>query len=133
MIKNTEEARAEWAKALNSGEFKQSKDRLCSFTGYCCLGVACEIFRRIEGDHLLPKTDCGLHCQYGVYGDRSTDWLPLIVKRWLGLFNNIGSFKDGSLMQMNDEGKSFAEIAKIIANPPEGLLAKMGASEDSGT
>src|SRR5437899_9420914 len=33
-----------WAKALRSGEYKQSKGMLNNREGYCCLGVACKIF-----------------------------------------------------------------------------------------
>lgn len=33
-----------WVKALRSGKYKQGQDALQSEKGYCCLGVACEIF-----------------------------------------------------------------------------------------
>lgn len=43
--------RDEWVAALRSGEFKQATGRLRrSDTGYCCLGVLCEIYRRKTGN-----------------------------------------------------------------------------------
>jgi hypothetical protein len=33
-----------WVKALRSGKYKQTKYNLQDKTGYCCLGVACDIF-----------------------------------------------------------------------------------------
>lgn len=35
--------------ALNSEEFKQTKRALRTDDGFCCLGVACEIYRRTTG------------------------------------------------------------------------------------
>lgn len=38
------EAVQEWIDALRSGEYKQSRNRLQDANGYCCMGVACELF-----------------------------------------------------------------------------------------
>lgn len=121
-VMSAAEARAAWIDGLENGEYPQGTDRLCSPAGYCCLGVACELFRKHEGESSLPKDDRGDYCIYGSRDDRSADALPFVVKRWLGLFNNIGSFDGGSLLKLNDDGTSFQEIAKVIASEPKGLL-----------
>lgn len=36
-------ARRKWVDALRSGKYAQTKTRLQSFNGFCCLGVACDI------------------------------------------------------------------------------------------
>lgn len=39
------EFKAKWVEALRSGKYKQVTGRLHKKTGFCCLGVACEINR----------------------------------------------------------------------------------------
>ena len=80
-----------WVKALRSGEYKQGKERLCRQNAegeleFCCLGVLADIAL-------------------------DTDWIEKIEdKRDLGL-----SAKDAQLLiDMNDTGKSFEQIAKYI-------------------
>lgn len=36
----------QWTKALRSGEYKQGRGKLRTRTGYCCLGVLCDITDR---------------------------------------------------------------------------------------
>lgn len=49
-----------WTKALRSGKYKQSKHSLQNKDGYCCLGVACEVFvenyNRCENGYLSGGT-----------------------------------------------------------------------------
>jgi hypothetical protein len=35
--------KAEWLKALRSGEYQQARGKLYDGTGYCCLGVLCKV------------------------------------------------------------------------------------------
>jgi hypothetical protein len=37
------EYKAKWIAALNSGQYKQTTERLCDSDGYCCLGVLANI------------------------------------------------------------------------------------------
>lgn len=37
------EIKAQWLSALRSGKYKKTKNRLKSETGFCCLGVLCDI------------------------------------------------------------------------------------------
>lgn len=47
-----------WVKALRSGKYKQGYAKLCDNGKYCCLGVACHIFKSknsiIHSDDQLP-------------------------------------------------------------------------------
>jgi hypothetical protein len=106
-----------WVAALRSGDFRQGKCALLTEEGYCCLGVA-----------------CALHIQEGlspanIVGNKATH-LPEAVREWFGLRTKAGQYNTPSdasqtwLVNDNDYGKSFAEIANIIESEPEGLFKK---------
>ena len=142
-----EEARAEWRKALRSDEFVQGKGYLTQVEGdklcCCCLGVACEIMRRIEGDDVLERTadktvsydkETGLDKELHIYrygnGYRESAFAPRPVMEWLGLNTDTGDFNESisdvpsetNLVELNDSGKySFSDIADVIERNPEGL------------
>lgn len=128
-----------WAKALVSGEFKQTKrvlTRLDEETGevlgHCCLGVACEVYR-LNGGQLPFRDNADGEARYyadtgAAYGrTESSAALPDVVREWLGLRDGMGEFGDGdkdtSLADLNDEGINFGHIAAIIASEPRGLFA----------
>lgn len=111
------EHRKLWVKALRSGKYEQTQGRLRTETGFCCLGVACDIsnissWRKFESSPLN-------HTYLGNDGV-----LPIEVREWLGI-NFKGAFYDqnkmkfASLANMNDMGSSFEEIADIIESDPE--------------
>lgn len=56
------------------------------------------------------------------YGSTST-LLPEKVRRWVGLNDASGEFENGSLVELNDNGKTFQEIADIIESEPAGLFS----------
>lgn len=123
-----------WVAALKSGEYEQGEGLLCSrspFDGvtWCCLGVLCDILHK-EG--LIPEPTFGRHtlaeeaAQY--FGTASV--LPLQVGELLGIpeYVMVG-LSDGcgtltgldiqtsgreTLIDMNDSGASFEEIAEAI-------------------
>ena len=114
--------------ALVSGEFPQARDALRTTKGYCCLGVACEIYRRETGKgrwgHGFDKAFDFIDAE-GV----SMSFLPQSVAKWLDTrnlnvdyrVNNIEfSFedRDGGQVKaslLNDHGCTFPQIAQIIA------------------
>lgn len=51
MVSKTEieERRARWVEALRSGEYEQGFGRLRQSDVYCCLGVACDVYKRLTG------------------------------------------------------------------------------------
>lgn len=131
------------AEALESGEFKQGRVRLRVVINpldppsdsFCCLGIACELFRRtfpektfwrdpVPGHRSAPSyraIQVGQQTNYG--------YLPDEVMEWFGFATDRASFNDearlsgtNSLTTLNDDGKSFAEIAAIIREAPKGLF-----------
>jgi hypothetical protein len=92
-----------WVKALRSGKYKQGTGHLKRRSGYCCLGVLCEL--------------------RGVGFDGLRGTLPDRAMRWAGMSNPHGKAQKGplhriSLAQRNDGNgarrHSFKMIAKLI-------------------
>ena len=124
------EARAEWIKDLRSGAYSQIGGRLhAAGGGYCCLGVACETYKRCGGRLREELVTDGEEMAY----DGSAGLLPAVVAGWLGLCKNqyaarqsdeyAGECRESvmfqnvpldSLVDLNDAGMSFAEIADLI-------------------
>ena len=127
-----------WVKALNSGKYAQTEGRLCK-NGYkndsfCCLGVLTDLY--IQDKHKTTKNGkytCGWEAEtefnkkiYSFEGE--TEELPQKVAKWAGMKSTYGDIKWGnkdlgiefkstdfdSLIDMNDSGKSFKDIAQVI-------------------
>lgn len=117
------ERRERWAEALESGKYAQTKGALRDRNGYCCLGVACDLYAKDTGEAWKKDAD-GYQFLYNVGS------LPQQVCEWLGLKDHgfgtyCGQFWVGggidSLAGRNDGGASFQEIAELIRAAPEGL------------
>jgi len=100
-----------WLEALRSGEYKQSKDELKNDNGYCCLGVLCDLHRKItkKKNNKWDK---------GKYLNADVD-LPKEVMKWAKLDEInptilINKKDRRSLAELNDNGKSFKQIANFI-------------------
>lgn len=88
-----------WLTALRSGRYRQARCRLATGTGYCCLGVLCEIT--------------------GAFGASPAD--PLFSSpAWGTPSQTVCDLIDGSheqiryLAKLNDDGYSFRGIADVI-------------------
>ena len=112
--------------ALRSGEYAQIIGALHKDSGFCCLGVACDLF--------IKETDTSPGWTKSIWGgftqsfDDETAVLPDRVRVWLGFRTNRGGIhhsKEGyiSLASANDAGVSFKEIADMIEDEPDGLFA----------
>lgn len=116
------EAQQKWVEALRSGEYQQVTRGLCVLgddgqpSGYCCLGVACELYQQYEGG--LDIADDGVRRLY----DNRPAFTPRRVQEWLGLAESFAGYRGGGLIRQNDCGASFAEIADIIESRPSGLF-----------
>lgn len=108
-----------WIDALRSGEYKQGRRKLKNGDTYCCLGVLCDLYAKETGKGKWREDD-----QFLTDGRTSAFNLPLDVMKWAGVCLSEGRFAYGgkSLVALNDEGKSFSDIAEIIESEPEGLL-----------
>lgn len=124
-----------WVEALRSGEFTQAQRTLqTKEQEYCCLGVACELYRRETGEgEWIERFDVSLTGLYFAPGNKrhgSNSFLPPVVQEWIGLNGAAGEFDDSdinddstTLAEMNDEGNTFDQIATVIEQEPEGLFA----------
>lgn len=130
------EIKKKWIDALRSGEYKQGKSFLQKHNLFCCLGVLCDLHSKENDEGFWQEaqpgeTSGGLF--YGLFIDDkkelkysihvSSSSLPPVVIDWAnkGIPANIVIDKIGeingnyiALTQLNDSGKSFAEIANII-------------------
>lgn len=120
-----------WVDALESGEFKQAREKLTGESiddpeesGYCCLGVLCELYRR---DH--PHTsrwNGDIFVSYGInecgeeVASSSSETLTEQVSRWAGFSNSSHDrnpilFGLDTASELNDIRKfNFREIAKFV-------------------
>ena len=115
--------KAKWLEALRSGEYAQAKGALKddldpddpTKVGYCCLGVLCELARQEGG--VLNSVSKSFTGTYNYDGESGL--LPYSVQRWSGLNDSSPEYQneDGEyiwLTDLNDNGKTFAELADII-------------------
>lgn len=136
-----------WVETLEGDEFTQTQRCLRTNEGYCCLGVATELFRRATGKGEWVLVEAGSmedidwesnDCPFDENGDQLTHYafvlngetqravLPDPVKNWIGLReasgHAIGAYGFGSLASDNDSGASFNKIAKSVKEHSEVYL-----------
>jgi hypothetical protein len=102
--------------ALRSGLYEQTVETLQDEIGFCCLGVMCMVYEKETGIK-LERDRKGF-----IYGEDLSHQEG--VREWAGLQHSDGESKDkSSLIQLNDEGHTFAAIADFIESEPEGLFS----------
>lgn len=112
-----------WVKALLSGNYKQTKGRLCKIDSvgksYCCLGVAAEILGAFTGERSIKFLDEAPqelgHGKEAYIVDPAQDYNinaeVLSTNLWDKLRGDAQNLNDQSdLAGANDEGAPFAEI-----------------------
>ena len=99
-----------WIEALESGSYPQGNGNLKKDGKYCCLGVACEIFK----DDLGIKED--VIESLSVFDNESCALPPQKVVTHLNLLSQYGDGKNKqpSLVNLNDHDTSFKEIAQLL-------------------
>lgn len=106
-----------WVEALRSGQYPQQTDGwLRTDDGFCCLGVLCDLSGAGEWEEERMQTKRG-ESGYPYKAGQTVG----VVFLPLGLDKLVGLLYDGQhdLAEMNDTGKTFAEIADWIeANIP---------------
>ncbi len=127
-----EEARKLWVNDLRHGGHEQIQGELCSLdsdgnvVGYCCLGVACELYQEHVGGLNVNNNEGAQRRSY----DGAPSVLPRTVADWLGLCGVSGEYQDDDvygdacdLAELNDDmGWSFEKIADLIEQEPDGLI-----------
>lgn len=107
------------ADALESGEYKQGERALRNGPDmFCCLGVACDLYAK---EHPEKQSWSFFNAFMG-----ETAVLPKTVKDWFGFKTVTGGLTNlvegyPSLLELNDGGKDFKYIAKVIRNNWERL------------
>lgn len=99
----TKEFRDRWTAALRSGDHQQGRGHLRPTLGtFCCLGVACDLYDPLRWNY-ERGTDSWNYTQH-------ESELPHDVREAYGLT----AVQEDELIQLNDGGYSFAEIADKI-------------------
>lgn len=111
-----------WVRALRGGKYSQAFGKLKVFgdggARHCCLGVLCELY-----DASMRRSGRrGLRREAGDFGaenlDEECSVLPARVQDWSGLRSCTGEFEGRggivNLTDMNDGGRTFRQIARII-------------------
>ena len=120
-----------WIAALRSGKYRQTRGRLNDADGFCCLGVACDVFDPTGWKQSFPHS-----AKIGVmhiHGSLNT--MPSEVVDFYGFYDCLGGVYDKlncfgklkigngviySCVDMNDDrGMMFDEIADVIERHPE--------------
>lgn len=112
-----------WVKALRSGKYKQGQNYLQEGDMFCCLGVACEVFK-------VPSIKRYGRIRYGTVDLSSEQFLSLKAQEKIGLSTEDGAFEPlavkwprsmpkglrckSSLAALNDAGATFKQIASFI-------------------
>lgn len=125
------EVKEKWIAALRSGKYEQGSEKLRSVTGYCCLGVLCDLYSQeqnqewefrgaFEEENTQPM-------DYW-YFDGQGEFLPETVREWAGLsiaspkvkVNVTGEddeddwFYNNEIANLNDSGYTFNALADLI-------------------
>ena len=122
------EVKQKWIDALRSGKYEQGSEKLRSVSGYCCLGVLCDLyaqehnveweFRGNEETNLQPQ-------DYWYFEDQS-EFTPDSVRDWAGLPHGNPTvrvycsnsededFYTDEIANVNDSGYTFIDLSKII-------------------
>jgi hypothetical protein len=104
-----------WISALRSGKFQQTQGVLQDRDGYCCLGVACQIF---SPKHQLERN--GQYLRGSMPSDQrhAPTWLKRVANdfaRATKIVHEDGDNEVTGLIDMNDEENfSFDEIADML-------------------
>ena len=103
-----------WVEALRSGKYEQGHEALHAGNEFCCLGVACDVFK--DELSLSVELEDGI-----IFYNGQARVLPTAVKEHLHLANKSGMPKTMGYLQiskqlsaLNDSGASFETIADTI-------------------
>jgi hypothetical protein len=107
--------KAQWVAALRSGEYKQGRDLLhykddLSNEHMCCLGVLSHLAVKAGACSRYFDDEQGEY----VYGSGAVAHLPREVVEWASLDDDSPSVERDLLVNINDGGASFEEIADMI-------------------
>lgn len=115
------ELKKKWLEALRSGEYRQGKQMLKyeedGKMHHCCLGVLLEVLEvKSEMCQPAPEDNSSTHMyEFDYPGEKACGVLPLELRER----HFIDEYDLNKLMQMNDDGVSFYDIADYIERDVE--------------
>jgi len=99
-----------WLNALRSNEYQQCRGRLHTNSGFCCLGVLCDLYIKENNVEWEINEDSGKY----MFQNKGAD-LPFSVIEWSGVDSGPpGNGQIGTLAALNDSETTFNEIANLI-------------------
>ncbi len=104
------EIKRKWVEALRSGKYAQTKSHLRDHTGYCCLGVLCDIVAPSLWEEADEMDDYFDHL-------RANSFPHPDILRQAGITDDTDSDVQHPLWtaaHMNDDGYGFGTIADFI-------------------
>ncbi len=103
-----------WVKDLRKCH-NQAKGVLANGKGYCCLGRLCLVLgAKFKKDKNTTSWVNKYHPVLKGINLSETLVLPREIQKMAGMKTSTGQFKNDELSAMNDDGKTFAEIADVI-------------------
>ena len=130
LSKMNTEVKQKWIDALRSGKYDQGSEKLRSVTGYCWLGVLCDLYSKEQGAEweFRGNAETNLQPQDYWYFEGESEFLPESVKEWAGLPVTNPSvrvdvtdnddeddwFYNDEIANLNDSGYTFNELSKLI-------------------
>lgn len=106
--------------ALRSGDYRQGREKLRTADGFCCLGVACDLFKKETGGGEWHKRLDGVF--YFNFDSESDEYYLIpAVRNWFGFKHRNPKAAGVRLSEMNDASKPFSEIADFIETNWESL------------
>jgi len=124
------EVKQKWIDALRSDKYEQGSRKLRSVTGYCCLGVLCDLYSQEHNTQweFRGNDEINLQHQDYWYFDEHSEFLPESVMNWADLKTpnpnvrvDVEDNEDednwyytDELSNINDSGYSFNGIANLI-------------------
>ena len=131
LSKMNPQVKEKWIDALRSGKYEQGSEKLRSVTGYCCLGVLCDLYSQENNQewefHGAFEEQNTQPTDYW-YFDGESEFLPDSVREWAGMQCKNPSvrvdvtedeseddwFYHDEIADLNDSGYSFSELSNII-------------------
>jgi hypothetical protein len=126
------EIKQKWIAALRSNKYEQGSEKLRSVTGYCCLGVLCDLYSQEQNTEWEFRgiTETNLQPMDYWYFDGESEFLPESVREWAGF--SVASpqvkvyvtdddeddeddwFYNEDIANLNDNGYTFNALADLI-------------------
>lgn len=115
-----------WIDALLSGKYEQCSEKLRSVTGYCCLGVLCDLYSQEHNVkwEFRGNEETNLQPMYYWYFDGDSELLPESVMNWAELKTHNPTVRvhcvdsddeyTNDIASVNDSGCTFSRIASLI-------------------